>query len=170
MWSQGDSRSGGSDNDLPPSLPVCECKREWERQREKLCVSAWTVNVYVCDCVFVYVRNDLDGQHVFQINESCNSTITGHYRNTRPNLSCLWVTMSESSLYTLHLNILIHLCTSKPLHFQNLTYKHLFLSSLYTHKYTPMPVSTLLHTSRRPLICRRLPMATISLLWWPIKR
>lgn len=28
MWSQGDSRSGGSDNDLPPRSPVCECRRE----------------------------------------------------------------------------------------------------------------------------------------------
>ncbi len=72
---------GGSDNDLPPSSPVCECKRE--RQREKLCVSICTVNVCVCVCVCVC--NDVDGQNIVQTdNESCESTITGHYRKPNP--------------------------------------------------------------------------------------
>lgn len=111
MWSLGDSRSGGSDNDLPPSSPLCECRRE------KLCVSICTVNecVFVCVCYTVCVCNDVDGQNIVQTdNENCESAITGHYRKNKPNPSILWDTVFVS-LYTVSLNIQFHLCTLKGL-------------------------------------------------------
>lgn len=97
---------GGSDNDLPPSSPVCKCKRETKGE---------IVRQYMYSkCVIVCVCNDVDGQNIVQTdNESCESTIKGHYRKTKPNLSIRWVTSLVASISLQPVFIYIYVYTLK---------------------------------------------------------
>lgn len=143
MWSQWDSRSGGSDNDLPPSSPVCACKRDGERKTEIVsqCMYSKCVCVWKCFCGC----NDADGHYVVQTdNESCDSTITGHYRNIKPNLSflcpttALIFTLTYRSIFVHQNPNYLHSHRDTPLHLNQIIMSNAHTKNTATTIYQPI--------------------------------
>lgn len=162
----------------PTKLPSVVVEERWrEKDIVRQCMYSKCVCVGKCFCGC----NDVDGPNWMYVvqtaNESCDSTITGYYRNTKPNLSFLWVTFSACTNCTHpYINIQIHICTLKP-QLPSFTYEKTSLSQ-QNHYVLPRPQNTPMTvyqpiqpftTPRHPVLCRCLPMAKISLLWWPIK-
>lgn len=149
MWSQGDSRSGGSDNDLPPRSPVCECRRE----------SVFSV------CLMMWMDRILSKQIMGVMSQPLQA-INGKANPISPFLGLYF-------LHLVHPNARIHVCILKtPIIFIHMWINlHISVCTapfcrLYTHTETQPCLYPPIYSVRDTQLFAG---ASISLLWWPIK-